>query len=55
MIIHRTLAQAARHAQRLANLHGMRYSVVAAGSYYRIRLGSLPAVAPFIVLHPQGR
>jgi hypothetical protein len=47
-MIHRTLAAAARHAQKLADTHGMRYTVVCAGSEtYRIRLGGLPPREPF--------
>lgn len=42
-MIRESLPAAVRHAQKLANAHGMRYSVTPAGSAWRIRLGEAPA------------
>lgn len=41
-----SLPAAVRYAQKLANKFGMRYSVVPAGSSWRVRLGSAPAGLP---------
>lgn len=55
-MVHQKLSSAVRYAQRLADRHGMRYTVTqAAPSLYRVRLGVAYANAPFsIIVNPKG-